>query len=278
MKIFEPKIIVVSKGKPETALIYKWFEKHKFTNHVTVLSATDDRDLYEGNYGHTGGTYIKAHKRCLNLSMKREWVLKELCGNNQWAFMMVDSVLKVTGVKDANDLTRVGFSHEYSPQDLLKAVVTDIARADEIGAVLGGYASNDNHFFRQKRYRTVGFVWGGMMYAKNSPMEFDHNCNESDDYIHTATALKYSGRVLINNWLYLHNKRFQAIGGNGGYDQRVVGKKKTVQHLLTKYPGLYRIADRKGYAPDSEVRMCFSNEKQIALWRNNFKTSKYKTT
>ncbi len=259
-------IFVISKGKPSTASVYAWFKKYGFKNYTTVVSSTDDSDEYCTNYG---GRVITAPKQIDNCCKKKEWLLKQFTKNGEWAFIVCDNVVDVTGVKNEKDLSRKGFECQISPQEMLAVVNKDIAKAEAIAAVLGGYASNANFFFRKKKYRTVGFVWGKMFYIKNCDMEWDNTQVHKDDYVITAKALEFTGRVLINNYFFSKAKRFEKVGGEGSYDKRSAGFVQATKYLVTKFVGMFRIVNRSGLVKDSEVRMCFTSDKQVAAWRYN---------
>lgn len=261
-------IFVVSKGKPETATVYDWFRNNKFNNVTTVLSHDDDIKAYAANYHYPGFVWIKAPKEVNSLSKKREWLIKQFAKKGQWVFIVNDNVIKVTAVPtNIVNPEKADYKNEITPKQLLKIVNADIKRADAEGACVGGFACNENHFFRTRHYRNVGFIWGKMCYFKNSGMEWDHTYPEMEDYTFTAQALLHAGRVLVNNFVYPICKRYEAIGGTGNYEKRLPNKLKAAAHLVKDYKGLYRFKQRPGLAPDSEVQMRFNNLEQVEAWR-----------
>lgn len=267
-------VFVCSKGKPKP-LILDWFHRSRFTKFTFVISNEDDKGAYWENCGMA----VSAPKRCDTLYKKKEWVLNEYAAKDEWVFIVEDNILEVTGVKGLPDLDeRKSFQYKFSPQDVLCVVNEDIKQAEKIGAVLGGYASNENHFFRTKHYREVGFVWGKMCYFKNVKLPWDHSQREMQDYVHTANVLKHYGRVFINNWLYAKSKRFEGVGGSPAYEARVRGKQLASKYLVEEFDGLFAMNHRPGLAVGSEVKMRMHSVKQIDIWRSKFQTKTYKRT
>ena len=264
-------IYVVSKGKPQTVSIVAWFARWKFKAFTIVVSASDNVGDYKMAYG---CNVVRVPKTLEDtLPAKRQWIIRETTKTggflSRWVFMMDDNVVKVTGQLDNKPLTRAGADKELSPQQLLKVVNADIELCEKHGIIHGGFASNSNYFFRKRKYRFVGFVWGKMGYYKNVGLDW-YPLKHKDDYGITALALLYSGKVLINNFLYSHAKRYEAIGGDGPYEKRVPFEQEAARTLVESFKGLYRYAERPGCAPKSEVRMRFTSVKQIAEWRKQF--------
>lgn len=244
---------VLSKGKSKEALTFKWFREHGFKNFVTFISYGDNPKDYAGKV-------VVCPKSVDSLSKKIKYVVEY---NKDWSVLITDNVFKVDGVIDELNLTRQGFSNEFTPEEVLRIVNKDIKKAAGLGAYFGGFASNSNFFFRQKKYRSVGFVYGRLFYMKKCGMNWNHSISKCDYFI-TAEALLYSGSVLINNYLFAHGKRFEAIGGDGDYNKRLPAMQKASKELQSTYRGLYKVVEGKDSA---EVRMCFNSSKQVNQWR-----------
>lgn len=261
-------IFVCSKGKPNASRIMKWFKEYKFTKYVFIISPEDSEKQYKE---FVGPNVIKAPKFVNSLYKKKEWITRT-ANEGEWVFIVDDNINQVTGTTKERPI-KEDYDNPLSPQHVLAIVNEDIKLAEKIGAVHGGYASNSNHFFRVKHYREVGFVWGKMCYFKNCRMVWDHSQQQMEDYVHTATCLKFSGRVLINNFLYADATRNEGIGGSLSYEKRVPAKKKATKYLVEKFNGLFKVNDRPGLVEGTEVRMRFTSIKQIDLWRMKFKNS-----
>lgn len=228
-------------------LILKWFEKHNFKDYILVT------DKFKSLY-HKKRTIVSA----LPL--------------NAWALILEGNITEVVETKDGVEKDK-----PISPQQLLKVVNGDVKRAEAINTPLIGYATNSNLFFRSKHYRDVGFVWGKMCAYRNVLLNWDLNVDEMQDYAHCSAVLEQYGRVLVNNFLYSKSKS----GGrkeSADYARRVPGKIKAVKYFMKRYKGLYRIKDRKGYAPNSEIVMRISSSLSIAKWRMSLNLKGYTRT
>jgi hypothetical protein len=258
------KIYVCSKGKPQTMRIAETFKRDKFKDYVVILSPEDDQIAYKQNYG--CAVLISPAK---NLSAKKEWIIKTQSTRGEWVLIVEDNITSFTGwLSSAPPKDLKLLKKQITTQQFLKVVNEDVKKAEKSGAVIGGFASNNNPFFRKKKYREVGFIWGKAVYYRNVGLQWLNHLNEMSDYAITGLSLLHSGKVVINNFIYPESKRFEKVGGTGGYEKRVPHKQAAAKFLVEFFKGLYRITDRPGLAPNSEVRMRFSTTKQINQWRN----------
>lgn len=257
------KIYVCSKGKPNTMRIAETFRDDDFKDYVVVLSPEDDPSAYRKSY--RCNVLVSPAK---NLSEKKEWIIKTQSKRGEWVLIVEDNITAFTGWPSGTPKNLKLLKNRINTHQFLQVVNNDIRIAEKSGAVLGGFASNNNPFFRKKKYRDVGFVWGKAVYYKNAGLQWLNHLQEMSDYAITGLALMHSGRVVINNFIYPESKRFEKIGGTGGYEKRIPNKQAASKFLVEFFKGLYRFADRPGLAPNSEVRMRFSNTKQINQWRS----------
>lgn len=274
MPRIKPNVIVFSKGKPEMTWTGQWFAKHDFCEATYVLSPGDDVDQYYKTC-HSNVIVSESH----NLPSKRQWVLDTFTSNGcPWVLFFEDNIQRVTRVSqshyhlsDINPTTRALYhTDEVSPQQIIENMLEDIKIAESVGAYLGGYSSNDNHFFRKKKYRTVAFVWTKMGYMKRGGPQWPVYLDEKDDYGMTAECLKFCGRVLVNNYLYPWSKRFEGRGGSPTLIERAPGKIRCVKILMEQFPGLFREKSRPGYPEGTEIQLRFHSERQVDKWRSQF--------
>lgn len=209
-------IYICSKGRPNSPTV-QWLITHEFMDFVVICSPDDDLKEYRKH-----ATTIKADKWANTLYKKKEWIVETYAPKNGWVFIMEDNIIEVTGVLPSvkQSPTKDDFKSRVSPKQLLEVVNFDIQVAEKDGALLVGYASNDNHFFRTNHYRNVGFVWGKMCAHKNAQgFKWDHSQTEMLDYLHTAAVLKHCGRVLINNYFFAKSKRYEGTPGSPVYEK-----------------------------------------------------------
>lgn len=274
MPYIKPTAIVFSKGKPEQTWTADWIAKCSGFDRSKITYVVSDGDDVTGYKQSTGCRVIVA-TGTRSLSQKRQWATDNLYKSGDWVFAFEDNIQRVTGVlpkeyhhERFNTTTR-GLFHdrEYSIADVLRVMEADHKKAAGINALFGGFACNDNHFFRKRKYRTVGFVWTKMCYWKaGAGPVWPAHLKEMDDYGYTAECLSRTGRVLINNFLYPWAKRYEGRGGSRTLEERAPDKRIAAQDLVKRFPELYCIRDRKGYPEGTELRTRMCTEKQADRW------------
>lgn len=269
------RVVVFSKGKPDMTHTAEWFKRYNFNNATYVLSPEDKPNLRQ---------YEKSTEcKCViadshNLPSKRQWVLDHYTTpKSPWVLFFEDNIVKVTSVKPSHyDLPEIKPTNkplyhemEVGPRYVISKMLEDIRLAESIGAHFGGFACNDNHFFRSRKYRHIGYVWTKMAYMHRDGPPWPVELDEMDDYGYSAECLKWDGRVVINNYLYPWSKRYEGRGASRTLVDRLPDKRKAVELLHAKYPGLFRNRDDKKSCPHpgSEVTLRLHSEKQIDEWR-----------
>lgn len=247
--------------------ILGWLQK--FKNVCWVISADNDIKYYKTLPGK-----IWPCPSGISLSQKRERILVGHA-KNDWVFMVHDNIIKVTGQDHikwvSSHPTRQDLSWPWNPKQMVELVNQEIRNVKQgFGGCLIGFASNENHFFRKYNHTSVGFVWGKMVVMKNDGIKWRHDLIGMEDYAFTAEALIHGGAVWINKWIYA-----KATTPKEEKLSRVRAKIAACKKLVKEYKGLYRFNQRPGKPANSELMMRFHSEKQIQLWRMQFKTKNY---
>lgn len=211
------------------------------------------------------------------LTRQREWACEHLVEPGEWFVFADDNIEQVTGprvgyrdnatlpVEDDGAFYRGVYGNVLGATAWNHVVAEDAAEADRMGAHLVGFATTGNHFFRGKKWRPVGYVIGKMMLWKNTPYAWDH-CISMEDFAHTGEHLLKHGSVLIDNFAYAKCGHYQP-GGMGTYEHRVPQRKRDVVTLMNKYPGLFRIKERKDFEYGTDLAVRFTSLTQVAQWR-----------
>lgn len=271
----DPNCVVFSRGKADWNHTSRWFKEYSF-NHKSLYYVISDDDDYKGYRKSTGCRVVRA-KGSYNLASKRQWALENLTSRRQpWQLFFEDNIIKVTSVgPERYDLPRLlGKTRRattdaltLTPFDVVGRMLEDIKLAESVGAYYGGFASNDNHYFRKKKYRTVAFVWSKMGYVRRGGASWPCYLNDMDDYGFTAECLADTGRVLVNNYLHAYAKRFEGRGGSGTLADRVCSKREAVLKMHDKFPGLFRDRSKVDSPDGTEIQLRFSSESQVDKWR-----------
>lgn len=267
-------VVVFSKGKSEMTHTGEWFKRFGYSGATYVISPGDSVKEYEESTGCEAVVANGAH----TLPSKRQWAVNYFTSQKHpWLMFFEDNIYKVTGVvphlfhlPEFETTTRHDYhSTEYGPEEVLTHMLNDIILAQEVGATFGGYACNDNHFFRKKKYRHVAFVWTKMAYCHRGGPKWPAWAVEKDDFAYTAECLKHCGRVVVNNFLYAWAKRYEGRGGSRTIHERAEDRRAAVAEFHRRYPGLYRTKDKAGSPEGTEVQLRFHNERQVEQWRRN---------
>lgn len=211
------------------------------------------------------------------LTRQREWACKNLLALHEWFVFADDNINDLTGpapeerkyrelpTQNGDPTWRSMFSRCIDADDFRLVFAQDVKKAEELGTTLVGFATTGNHFFRGKKWRPVGYVIGKMMLWRNQPYQWDHTIS-MEDFAHTGEVLLRQGSVLIDNFVYPECTHYQP-GGMGTYRERVPQRQADVQALMAKYPGLFRVKQRKDFEPDTDLAVRFTSSKQVDEWR-----------
>lgn len=274
------RVIVCSKGKPNTISATRYFAESGFTDYTVVVCADDDIEAYRKN---VAGQVVAVPANCTNLSLKKQWILDNLVKRGEWVISIDDNVEDITCIDkslyyqaEIPKPQHKDYNKKITVQEFIALAERDIKYCDDNGIAFAGFASNANPFFRKKKYRTVGFVWGKVCLMKSVGLPWITDIREMDDYAYTSINLLYRGKVLINNYIYPNAKRYEAVGGTGTYEKRLPTKIAAVQKIMRVFDGMYRLVDRPNLAHGAEIRMRFSNEKQVKEWATQLKKQRGK--
>lgn len=211
---------------------------------------------------------------------QRNWILEQLLTDGEWFIMADDNIYDITTVTDefyyqqelpvkdskSNvEWNRIFLSH-LDPENYYKKVQEDITIAENIGANVISYATTPNPFFRERKYREIGYVLSKLVVMKKTDFRYDTQVKAMDDYQLTAEHILRYGKVLLNNFIKPMAKHYQE-GGIGTYSSRLPKKIQDCIYLRQKYPGFFRYKTKSGKHPYAELQVCFNSEKQVERWR-----------
>ncbi len=278
-------IIIPSKGRAHSLTTPMLLDKYGI-DYKIVLHNEDDKKEYLKNTKLNHEKIVVANVP-YGMSQIMKYI-KSTIEENEWILKLDDNITEFTAVADdyyekdelnVEDKT-INWDEVYktkiSPTKFLTIIEKTKEKADEVGAKYVGFATTDNHYFRGKKWREVGYVLGKMTLIKHSDAEFDTNIIAMDDYGYTADNIEKYGKVLINNYIKSIAGHY-VKGGCGTYEERLPAKLKDCEYLMKKYPKLFRYKTKTGCHPKAELQVCFTNLEQVERWRkglNIIKTTK----
>lgn len=244
--------------------------------YTVVLHSLEEAENYN-NAGLLGKANVVIANQSVGLVNMRNWILENLVDDDEWYLLLDDNIKKFTSVSDtfyhAEELPvkkekrfKEIFECETSATQFMTICEETIAKAEWTGAKLAGFASNVNFYFREKKWREVGYVIGKTQLIKKTDLRYDLNVKMTDDYLWTAQNLVRFGRVLINNYAVGIKKHYM-VGGIGPYESRLKYKLPEVEYLMRRFPGLFRFKIKKNHNPKSEILLNFTSLEQVYEWR-----------
>lgn len=268
-------LCVFSKGKPERTWTAEWLKTAMIINCAKSVFyvVSDDDDVK--TYRKTTGCNVVVAKGAHNLGSKRRWAIENLTSaKTPWLLFMEDNIHRVTCVDSDNydrffiDKTTRGMFHdtELSFDQAVRKAYDDIQWCNRAGIGFGGFASNDNHFFRKTKYRHSAFVWSKLAYVRRGGPDWPDQVQEKDDYVYTGLALEYYGAVLVNNFIYPWPKK-EVRGSSRSLEDRAEDRRHAVQYLLERFPDMFRVKERAGHPSGTEVQLRFTSLTQVKKWR-----------
>jgi hypothetical protein len=282
MIVVKPRLVVFSKGKPEGTFTYNWMDAYGYHDPIFLISPEDNLKEYQASHPNC---QVMVAKDAMNLPSKRNWAVRNFTSKSQpWLLFCEDNIDKVTKLKEPLyckshivphgkpgresewNATRKDFGHMIGPLEAIDCMLEDIEVAMDLGAVYGGFSPNDNFYFRTVKYRYVGFVWSKLAYCSRNGPKWPEYAYEKDDYAMTAACLSYSGRVVINNYIYAWPNK-EVRGASRSVIDRAPDRAACVKRLHRQYPGMYRDKNRKSRPEGTEIQLAFTSPEQVDKWR-----------
>jgi len=209
---------------------------------------------------------------------QRNWILDHLAIDDEWILMADDNIDSLTGVDEQHyHLEQIDrelkpkalagiFKRPMSWERFMEKSIDDIVVAEAMGFYLIGYATNQNPFFRTKKYRTAGYVTTKLAWVKKSQFRFEKGFLCHDDFQFSCENVLRFGGVLINNFVFPLGPHYE-IGGIGPNHARIPHKIKEDKWLIESYPGLLRYRKKPGVPLEAEVNFRLHSPQQIKKWR-----------
>ena len=278
------RAFVCSKDRAATISTYQVLQALGVDVAVVVHNQEQFADyLAAGRVPHTALRISNTPADAYGLTRQREYVCRRLADPGEWFIFADDNIHGITvhpaaatnlnglgigvfGPRDAQAQARADLATPATPASwqAVTSYLVDVATG--CGAHLVGFATNDNPAFRNQHLRTIGYVSGKLMLWHNDPaFDWDHTIT-MEDYRNSAEHLLNYGAVLVDNWTRPVAGHYEP-GGMGTYDERIPYRQRDVQRLLQMYPGFFRVKDRKGFVPGTDLALVPTSHKQLAKLR-----------
>lgn len=179
------------------------------------------------------------------------------------------SELSALDVHDPGSAPDVGwdalFRTPVGAEGFVAIVAEAIARAESIGSHVVGFGTTKNFYFRGRKWRTVGYVMGGLRLWRYDPGYAWDDSVGMEDFRDSAEQLRRYGTVLINNYVHAVCGMY-GEGGMGDRSARLEQRELDIRALDLAYPGLLRV-HRKGTTGYPDLRIRLTSDLQVERWR-----------
>jgi hypothetical protein len=274
------KVIILSKGRPETISTHKLFEREGL-DYTLVLHTAGERQSYI-DAGFVSPEKIVVSNAPFGVSHQRQWIQDNLIPKGDWYISLDDNIRSFQcvpeplysqhslpvqgGDKKAQIELKDAFETECSTKRFLEVCEGMHGVGEKEKAYNLGFGTTPNFYFRGKKFRFVGYVISKAVIRKNLGIPFELTNQSMEDYAYTAENLLRYGKVLINNYCFPVAGHYEK-GGIGTYKERAPAKVRDSAFLMLKYPGLFRYKVKKGCDPKAEIQIRFTTLKQVEMWR-----------
>lgn len=219
------------------------------------------------------------------LTRQRQWVMDNLVDPGEWVCFSDDNVRWVEGLPAPHYyLHEIDLPHKCSSEwrqayrtrvtpERFEAIFHEmVGYATILGVHLCGFGTNDNYYFRRRKWSLHKYVIGKLMFVQNVGIPYDHTISMEDMRM-TAEHLLRFGKVLVNNYVRPEAGHYEA-GGMGTYDERIPQRREDCIKLMGMFPGLFRYRKPgrvKGAVEDADLAFRLHSAAQLAKWRETMR-------
>ena len=269
------KIVVVSAGYLPRIRCHRVIEPAK----LTFVVHTDESRREVADY--TGVPLKNIHvshceKGPWGAALQRRWAQNNLIAENEWYAVFDDNNSQVTKVPEPwYSMTELNWDEDFGPdedprelfrepcKDVIGLLEEAIDNCEAINTVYGGFATNDNFYFRRVKWGFWSYIETAMAVIRNVGLNFYpmEHCTYEDFCITVETVARY-GCVARNNYAKCIKIPYEE-GGIGSLEQRRPSLVPTCNKLKEMYPGLLKhVKDR-----DYDLRIRLRSQRTIDEWR-----------
>lgn len=265
------KVIILSKGRPDTISTHKLFE-----DYILVLHTEEEKAEYLKNPTISPEKVVVSNAP-FGVAYQRQWIQDNLIKPNEWYISLDDNIRSFQAVTDPHywqeelpvktDKSMKAIYDTPCSTGRFLHICSEMAGKGERERIYNiGFGTTANFFFRDKKFRYVGYVISKAVVRKNVGTPFATDAQAMEDYAYTAETLLRYGKVLINNYVFPVAGHYEK-GGIGTYAERLPKKIEACEILMRRYPGLFRHPKKKGTDPKGELAIRFTSLEQVEKWR-----------
>lgn len=287
-----PLVIITSRGHLPRMRAHKILLKHGYEHfHIVVDNRSQAIDVVNSGVPPDKVTFTDCQSDLPNLvgiriAWTREWVEQYIVPRGHWYVTLDDNVSGWTWLPPPyyND-TNIDFGAQ-KPADgrtwrelyntpcpfpqVVKLWEEMIDHCGHLETEAGGFAVENNFFYRSRKWQYFGYVRAQNAVWKNTGRRFfrwDPTPLDAEpmygagieDFVRSVDLVVNCGQVLINRFVKPHKPEFEE-GGIGTFEQRRPRLVELNQQLMRRYPGLLR------EVKDHDYQLTFAT-RNIEKWK-----------
>lgn len=222
-------------------------------------------------------------------AFKRDWVAREVAPRGEWLVWLDDNVTCLTGLpprlsKDrlnfdepvggpegwagreafAHWTWREAFAHGLTRDEVWHYVNETLEKAEQLGTINAGFATEENYFFRARKWQTFGYCRSQFTLYKNDGSGWmPHPGFMFEDMYKTVDVVARYGCVVVNRHMKAVKPVLFEPGGIGTLEERRPHLAENCKWLMEHYPGLLRYSKGRDY----HVTFAKTSSRTVDCWR-----------
>ena len=186
-------------------------------------------------------------------AFKRDWVARTIMPVGEWSVWLDDNVECLTGLcpglsQDVIDLNtpppgstwRAEFARVLTHKWIHHYVGKSIDRAEQAGTIMVGFSTQNNFYFRSRKWQDFGYCRTQFVAYKNDGSTwFPFPTMMFEDAYKTVDVVARYGQVVVNRHMKPVKPMFEA-GGIGAFDERLPHLQENCRRIVEMFPGLVR--------------------------------------
>jgi hypothetical protein len=220
-------------------------------------------------------------------AFKRDWIAREVAPRGKWLVWLDDNVECLTGLppelsKDrisfdepppgprilpdyqtASITWREAFAHRLTRSEVWHYIDETLKEAERLGTINCGFATEENYFFRARKWQIFGYCRSQFTLYKNDGSGWmPYPGMMFEDMYKTVDVVARYGCVVVNRHMKAVKPLFEP-GGIGGLEKRKPHLVENCRWLVNHYPGLLRYSKGRDY----HVTFAKTSFRTVNNWR-----------
>lgn len=250
------RVVIPSSGIPERMRAHEWASRFGL-DWTLVVGTEAEADSAMTKVSHENIVVAGAPDLGQStIAWIRNWIYTKYLPRDEWTMTIDDNVSHLTilpepwyGKEELGEFDglREEFLEPATSRSFWRAVNETIEKAEEQKTIFAAFSTDDNWFFRRKKWKVIGYCRTQCALFKNDGWGwYPWSELTFDDFFKTCDVLERYGSVVLNRYVKAQKKQFEA-GGIGSLEERIPRLIFDCQEIMRRFPGLCRISKGRSY-------------------------------